>query len=174
MSAITFKLRMLHGRDAEDEKLLGWGFDGPTLEGIQWIHWTYGSANIEFVDTAARDKARELTGWDICNAEYSLEPKFNKRGDLMCANGKYYGDWEVQLVESGEDLPERAMTKLEMDQAASFADELLNGCQHPDDYEEVANYAECLSRCPKDFSIQQRDLVHSVTLTAYLRAIGRA
>jgi hypothetical protein len=64
------KLKLYHGRHTPDEEIDeklngGWGFDGPILEGITGMGWTYGvHLRVEFVDAAATEVARQLTGWE--------------------------------------------------------------------------------------------------------------
>lgn len=86
---------MLHGRDTPDKDMDDWGFNGPTLEGVLWVHFTYmQTLTIGFNNAENFNKAQELTGWPHWD-ELILEMKFED--DLLLAGGKYYGDWELQV-----------------------------------------------------------------------------
>ena len=78
-------IQLLHGRNHPDEELNDWGFDGPTLGPIEWIHITYNSTiNIKFEG--------EDNPTDICNTE---EDGICLTPDMFYYDGKYYGDWSI-------------------------------------------------------------------------------
>lgn len=70
-------VRFFHGRDSEEDNPDGWGFEGPIV-GAVGIQQTYGS--IKLFDNNLGDDAHII---------------YNKDGDLVIIDGKYYGDWCV-------------------------------------------------------------------------------
>jgi hypothetical protein len=87
-------LGLFHGRKKPDQAMSGWGFDGPALGPLIYFHTTYAcSVNLQF--TCPRD-AHLLTG----NNDTFLELQMD--GDLLCFDGKLYGDWTVYMVTPGE------------------------------------------------------------------------
>lgn len=106
-------LRLYHGRHAPDEEIDeklngGWGFDGPTLEGVIGLHWTYGvHIRVEFVDEQAAERARKLTGWEEWDSNVlgmlkwedlimTQVPEDNDDPDVAPeAVSSYYGDFAL-------------------------------------------------------------------------------
>ena len=83
-------LGLFHGRKTPDQAMSGWGFDGPALGPLIYFHTTYAcSVNLQF--TSLSD-AHLLTG----NNDTFLELQID--GDLLCFDGKLYGDWTVYMV----------------------------------------------------------------------------
>ena len=83
-------LGLFHGRKKPDQAMSGWGFDGPALGPLIYFHTTYAcSVNLQF--TCPSD-AHLLTG----NNDTFLELQMD--GDLLCFDGKLYGDWTVYMV----------------------------------------------------------------------------
>lgn len=99
--ALPMRLMLMHGRNSPTEEMNDWGFQGPTLDGVEAVHFTYGLSTVRvwFVDVASREKAQEITGWEECE-DNALEMQFHE--DLVMAQGKYYGDWEVRLFDEAE------------------------------------------------------------------------
>lgn len=94
---VPLKLHMFHGRHAPDEEMDDWGFDGPTLEGVEWFHVTYMvDFRVKFVSLEAMEAAMAKTGWEVGD-ELMLYVKH--QNDLLktTENGKecYYGDWSL-------------------------------------------------------------------------------
>lgn len=83
----------LHGRDTVEEEMDDWGYEGPTIEGVAWIHGTYGGINVAFISPEAAQAAQALTGWEMWD-EHVLGMKITE--DLIEVAGKFYGDWEMQ------------------------------------------------------------------------------
>lgn len=92
------QLHLYHGRDDANADLEDWGFDGPTLHGVQQLLWTYGHPYIIFIDDTQRDAAAALTGWKEGVHEHSLELQLF--GDLVATQlpegDKFYGDWTLR------------------------------------------------------------------------------
>ena len=83
-------LGLFHGRKKPDQAMSGWGFDGPALGPLIYFHTSYAcSVNLQF--TCPSD-AHLLTG----NNDTFLELQMD--GDLLCFDGKLYGDWTVYMV----------------------------------------------------------------------------
>lgn len=91
------KLVLLHGRDYPDQDMDNWGYNGPHLEGVKYVHSVYGNLTIGFKSLKEAQTAHELTGWPYFD-EAVLEITFHE--DLVLCRSKngnqYYGDWELQ------------------------------------------------------------------------------
>jgi hypothetical protein len=75
-----------------------WGFNGPIIEGIKAVHYTYGFANIFFESVAEKDQAQKLTGWEEWDSDALQMPLHY---DMVRAISPelgvcYFGDWEFQ------------------------------------------------------------------------------
>ena len=94
MNTYTFRLCLLHGRHHPNEKLNCWGFKGPCLNGISWIHGTYLSTlTVGFGSHEAMLLAKRQTGWeemDTCVLQVTL------CDDMIEAGNCFYGDFEIQ------------------------------------------------------------------------------
>jgi hypothetical protein len=94
------RLLLIHGRKTADEEMNGWGFDGGWIEGIEAVHYTYGTPNIFFVSNEAAQAAHARTGWEFWD-DNALRPKIVD-GMIHLAHGcddgreAYFGDWEYQ------------------------------------------------------------------------------
>ena len=89
---------LLHGRDNPDQNMDDWGYNGPVLEGVKYLHSVYGNLTIGFRSRKEARTAHKLTGWPYFD-EAVLEITFFE--DLvLCRNknrkSQYYGDWEIQ------------------------------------------------------------------------------
>ncbi len=56
------KFLLLHGRDAPEQDM-DWGYNGPELEQVKYVHNVYGNLTIGFKTQKAADAAHALTGW---------------------------------------------------------------------------------------------------------------
>ena len=71
-----------------------WGFDGPAIGPLRYFHTTYAcSVHVEF---ASPTDAQLFTG----TRDMLMDLDIN--GDLLCLDGKLYGDWTVYWVEPEE------------------------------------------------------------------------
>lgn len=97
-------LTLWHGREKPDEQMGSWGSEGPVLEDVLALRWTYGNINVIFKSDAARQKARSQTYWVDGVHENSLTMPFHE--DMVVAyeytgftsenlKPKYYGDWAL-------------------------------------------------------------------------------
>jgi hypothetical protein len=88
------QLHLYHGRKTPDEDMDDWGFDGPTLLGVEWMAVTYMSTfRVKFKTVEQAQAAQALTGWEYFADNDQLEIQQN--GSLIAADGNYYGDWSL-------------------------------------------------------------------------------
>jgi len=91
---------LIHGRKNPDDEMNDWGFDGPVLEGVEYLVVTYNTHyRLGFRDAEAMKRAKDLTGWEEWDDDQLL---IQFHDDLVKTSGlgedtHYYGDWEVQL-----------------------------------------------------------------------------
>lgn len=100
MSDTTLDLVLLHGRRDPNEDMDDWGFSGPTLQGVVWTHWTYGSMNVAFATPELAKEAEKQTGWNWVD-DNVLEMGLLDDLVVTCGNSghddpEYYGDFELQ------------------------------------------------------------------------------
>lgn len=105
-------LYIYHGRlsekggptDVDGNPIDDWGFEGPTLKECIGFHCTYGvdgRFNVFFASKAARDAAKEQTGWPTWEHK-SLTALFSADNDLLkiwnANRGRveYFGDWGIK------------------------------------------------------------------------------
>jgi hypothetical protein len=93
-------LGLFHGRDAIDEILDDWGFDGPVIGPLDYVHTTYAAdVKLRFVD--GRDAVRHFpaTGFitDLASGRRTpcAEAVLSIADDLIVFDGRYFGDWTV-------------------------------------------------------------------------------
>lgn len=87
-------LGLLHGRDHPQQQMNDWGFNGPMIGPLQWVHTTYASA-IRVAFESATDGLRYF-------GEEEKEHELELSGDLLTFGGKFYGDWTVYCVAPGD------------------------------------------------------------------------
>ena len=92
------KFLLLHGRDDPAQDMENWGYNGPELEGVKYVHSVYGNLTIGFKSRMEAQTAHELTGWPYFD-EAVLEITFFE--DLVLCRkpdgtSQYFGDWELQ------------------------------------------------------------------------------
>jgi hypothetical protein len=84
---------LYHGRTARAEEMDDWGFDGPRLEGVDWLTATYMDLfRVKFKDYESFNAARAATGWKSWDV---LTLEMETKDGLVVANGKFYGDWSL-------------------------------------------------------------------------------
>lgn len=90
-------LELFHGRRHPEEPLSGWGFDGPAIGPLKWVHTSYAiDIRIEFEDAAG---GLVYFGVEECQFELTLT-----RG-MLAFGGLYYGDWTVCWVGAPAESP---------------------------------------------------------------------
>jgi hypothetical protein len=85
-------LALFHGRRRPDEEMDDWGFNGPLLGPLEWVHTTYAlNIRVKF--------ARKVD-----EAAYFSKPEYPDAHDLIMADdmivyaNRYYGDWSSFYV----------------------------------------------------------------------------
>jgi hypothetical protein len=107
-------LHLYHGRlkpdqggtDLEGNECDDWGFEGPKIEGIQALDFTYGEFQIVFPDDDPEEGKRLInvangqTGWGEGHHEFSLIIQFAGEGNDLIRiyntermRHEYFGDW---------------------------------------------------------------------------------
>jgi len=101
---IPLRMLLLHGRvDPEASPGDDWGFDGPTIEGIVYVHAVYrNQETVGFITQAQAEYAHRQTGWDFFD-EKTLEIRYYD--DLVVidppgqpSSKKFFGDKELQII----------------------------------------------------------------------------
>lgn len=91
------KLTLIHGRNDPDEQMEDWGFEGPIIEGIEWMAVTYMTHfRIKVANNEIAEELAKKLGWDMWE-DCQLLIKFHD--DMIEAEGKYYGDWSIDPEE---------------------------------------------------------------------------
>lgn len=85
-----YYLRLFHGRKSPDEKMNGWGEDGPIIGPVS-LSWTYGTLKIH----------------PPTNDDYEFLPMIN---DFVFYNSMYYGD--IDFICGGDPLIEAYKEKV--------------------------------------------------------------
>lgn len=89
-------LALFHGRLQPNEPMDDWGFDGPLIGPLKWVHTTY-SLHVRVMFTNQVDEKL-----------YFQEPAHPDANDIIVADdlilyaGKYYGDWTVFFAGNDE------------------------------------------------------------------------
>lgn len=92
------KLILIHGRKTPDEELTDWGFVGPVLKDIKYVHGTYLThIMVGFNSVQAARKAQKITGWESFD-QTVLEVQLHD--DLIKTRDGFFGDFE--LVENDD------------------------------------------------------------------------
>lgn len=111
----TMRLISLHGRLKPDQEMDDWGFNGPTIEGIVAVHFTYGEPHVFFARDEDANKAWEITDWEWFDDKALIARTFDdllvmdnveisEDGEVWVGRA-YFGDWEVQTVNGiGEEV----------------------------------------------------------------------
>lgn len=84
-------LGLFHGRDDPREEMNDWGFPGPMIGPLKWVHTTY-AFKIRIAFECETDARRYFS-----TADRVQFLEFND--DLLRFRGKFYGDWTVYTVE---------------------------------------------------------------------------
>ena len=79
-------LGLFHGRKDPDDQMIEWGFNGPLIGPLRFVHTTYTNA-IKLGFHSAVDEKRYFPTQDM--------PMLTINGDMVCYQDCYYGDWTV-------------------------------------------------------------------------------
>ncbi len=83
-------LGLFHGRETPMEKMDGWGFNGPAIGPLCWVHTTY-AADIKIEFENAEDA-------ELYFGPMGSPSSLTIDGDMLVFRGLYYGDWTVYYV----------------------------------------------------------------------------
>lgn len=86
-------LHVFHGRDSIDQEMDDWGFDGPVIGPLNYVHTTYGS-EVKF--GCSREVAEKFfTAEEVYSFEHETDGRIILVEGLLPLGGKFYGDWSV-------------------------------------------------------------------------------
>ncbi len=85
-------LELTHGRHAPDEELNGWGFDGPLIGPLDWVHTTYGT-DLKIQFESASDEA-----YFFQEPDYPHPRELTIHEGLLIYGAGFYGDWSAMQV----------------------------------------------------------------------------
>jgi hypothetical protein len=83
-------LGLFHGRETPMEKMDGWGFNGPAIGPLSWVHTTY-AADIKIEFENAEDA-------ELYFGSMGSPSSLSMDSDMLVFRGLYYGDWTVYYV----------------------------------------------------------------------------
>lgn len=100
------KLHLYHGRTTmegptdEDGNIVDdWGFEGPVLEGVKALSWTYGCHYVHFESKHACDLAQARVGWNNGHFDSSLIMAFEedcvRTFNIKRNRSEFFGDWSL-------------------------------------------------------------------------------
>lgn len=100
------KLHLYHGRttmegptDEDGNFVDDWGFEGPVIDGVKAMSWTYGCPFVHFESKEACNHAQALVGWSDGNFENSLEIEFEadcvRTFNIKRNRSEFFGDWSL-------------------------------------------------------------------------------
>lgn len=101
-------LHLFHGRDDPEQDMDDWGFDGPVIGPLKYVHVTYMTdlkMDME-QDVAAKffpeliEQHEEMLGRNVVPT-FCGEHHLYLTEDLVVYDGKYYGDWSVSTSPTG-------------------------------------------------------------------------
>lgn len=90
-------LGLLHGRDDPKQRMDEWGFNGPMIGPLKWVHTTYTCT----IRIAFEHPSDALRYFGMSDTEQCLE----LNGDMLTFGGKFYGDWTVYTVSPDDCAP---------------------------------------------------------------------
>jgi hypothetical protein len=93
-------LGLFHGRDVLDADLDDWGFGGPVIGPLDYVHTTYASeVKLRFVDGQRAALYFLDTGdsTNVTTGECTPCPDavLSVAQDLLVLDGRYFGDWTI-------------------------------------------------------------------------------
>lgn len=86
-------LHLYHGRNTPNEEMNDWGFDGPVIGPLDYVHTTYGT---EVTVSGKPEVIEKFFG------ERSSEYMVTIADGLFPVGGKFYGDWTVYSNAEGK------------------------------------------------------------------------
>lgn len=91
---------LFHGRSAADTDMDDWGFDGPVIGPLDYVHTTYAAeVKLHFADARRAPQYFRDAGFvtNLATGECSPCPEasLDITHDLIVFDGRYFGDWTV-------------------------------------------------------------------------------
>jgi hypothetical protein len=95
-------LALFHGRDSEFEDMNGWGYNGPLIGPLRYVHTTYDS-NIKLAFSQQEGPLVAFEKARMYGIEHGSEDEiiFRAKDGLLPFGGKFYGDWTVFNLRGG-------------------------------------------------------------------------
>ena len=103
-------LHLFHGRNSVDEDMDDWGFDGPVIGPLDYVHVTYmcdvkaACSYAVALEFFPREAATHLKYADINDREpedHKIDLHWQVVEGLLEYRGQYFGDFSVSTSESG-------------------------------------------------------------------------
>ncbi len=89
-------LALFHGRVRPDEQMNDWGFNGPIIGPLEWVHTTYAlHVRLKFMSSTDEILYFEKSECPDAHDIYAAD-------DMVVYGDKYYGDWSVFFVKEEE------------------------------------------------------------------------
>jgi hypothetical protein len=85
-------LHLFHGRTHPYEDMDDWGFDGPSLGPLNYVHTTYGN-HVRVCFTSADAELKFFPQ----PAQYPDSQDIVMVDDMLAFNGAFYGDWSAHI-----------------------------------------------------------------------------
>ncbi|MDO8248822.1 MAG: hypothetical protein Q7T78_03770 [Rhodoferax sp.] len=111
-------LGLFHGRHDPSDQMVEWGFNGPLIGPLIFVHTTY-TSNIKLGFESDNDAKRYFP--------IQIEHMLTVSDDMVLFDSKFYGDWTVFYV--GEDdcaLPQDTFRKVPRAQHSLYGHQLAN------------------------------------------------
>jgi hypothetical protein len=89
------------GTTLEGTQIEDWGFQGPVVENVVELGFTYGCFYLFFKNDEDLLAAQKLTGWQHSVHDFGLDMEFE--GDCLSIYNEerkrreFFGDWELQI-----------------------------------------------------------------------------
>ena len=105
---MSVHLRLFHGRNSPDQDMEDWGFDGPTIGPLEFVHVTYlcdlkfampYDTAAEFFPDVAAQHAKMMHRNGVTNDAWLVDHHLSIVDDLIEHDGKFYGDFSVFVKE---------------------------------------------------------------------------
>jgi len=84
-------LKLFHGRDSPKEDMDDWGYDGPTIGPLQYVHTTY-ATDVKVCFADAETERKFFPDETPC---FPDSRQFPINDDCIEFDKKLYGDWSV-------------------------------------------------------------------------------
>lgn len=89
-------LALFHGRDDPKQDMEDWGFDGPIIGPLRYLHTTYES-NVKF----SFINRHVLRAYEVYGLKSADDIMFRTEEGCLPFQDKFYGDWTVFTIVGG-------------------------------------------------------------------------